>query len=55
MCLQLTLLCRPNLYNRATTAKSIIGHFSKIPHFISPALEGGYAKGKERATFSMTA
>ena len=41
-------------YNPTTTATLIICQFGKISHSISPAKEGGYAKGTERRTFSMT-
>jgi hypothetical protein len=43
-----------NLYNPPTTATPIIRRLGKISYFISPAKEGGYAKGTERRTFSMT-
>ena len=44
-----------NSYNPPTTATPIIRRLGKISYFISPAKEGGYAKGTERRTFSMTA
>jgi hypothetical protein len=41
-------------YNPTTTAKPIIGHFSKIPNFISPALQRAYGGEGECAKVSMT-
>jgi hypothetical protein len=47
MCLNWPLFGAANLYNRSTTRTPIICHFGKIVHFISQAMERGYAKGSE--------